>query len=129
MRFRARCAAVVVGAAALASGVGSAGAHDVSYKSTIEIRDVYDSAQAIGTVASPNAKCLPNRTVEIYAVKDTGPQLVDVDPTSRRGYWSGGGATLTQGASAVRVKVLSRNVGPKGHTHVCQADTAVRQAE
>lgn len=48
------------------------------------------------------------------------------DKTSRKGFWSGGGENLTQAASAVRVKVLAKNIGPKGDAHVCKAAATSR---
>jgi hypothetical protein len=87
---------------------------------------VTSSAEAFGAVGSPNPKCLANRTVEIYAVRASGPRLFDVDKTSRKGFWSGGGENLTQAASAVRVKVLAKNIGPKGGAHVCKAAATSR---
>jgi hypothetical protein len=123
MKFKAFCAAAVVGTVLLVPGAASAGAQPVSYDTTITIRDVYDAGQAIGSVASPNAKCLPGRTVQVYAIRDGVPKLVDVDQTSRRGFWSGGSPTLTQHTTAIRVKVLSKNIGPRGHAQVCKADT------
>ena len=48
------------------------------------------------------------------------------DKTSRKGFWSGGGENLTQAASAVPVKVLAKNIGPKGDAHVCKAPATSR---
>jgi hypothetical protein len=122
MKLRALCVAVV-GAAAMVSSAGPATAATPTDPSTVEIGDIFNGVQAVGTVTSPNAGCIANRTVEIYAIRPEGAKLFDVDQTSRRGYWSGGGPKLTTGAKAVRVKVLAKTVGPKSDERRCAADT------
>ena len=56
----------------------------------------------------------------------SGPRLFDVRQDQPQGFWSGGGENLTQAASAVRVKVLAKNIGPKGDAHVCKAAATSR---
>jgi hypothetical protein len=71
-----------------------------------------------GFITSPKHKCLPGRTVKMFALFMGGDQkLVDTDRTSRHGAFAGIGQPST--VSAAKFKVLRKKV--RGGT--CEGDT------
>ena len=56
----------------------------------------------------------------------SGPRLFDVRHDQPQGLLVRWRRDLTQAASAVRVKVLAKNIGPKGDAHVCKAAATSR---
>jgi hypothetical protein len=107
----------------------SAGAHDTSFNTTIEIEDVVgmtvDDYRYYGEVRSRKGGCVRGRTVRIFSITEDGRKLIDTDRTSRNGSWFGGGDFTPAGTTsttAVVVKVLRRDIGRRGHDHVCRAD-------
>ena len=96
----------------------SAGAHDRSFNTRNDYR-------YYGEVHSPKRRCVRGRTVKIYSITEDGRKLVDTDRTSRNGFWFGGGdftPAVTTSTTAVVVRVLRRDIGPRGHDHVCRGD-------
>jgi len=107
----------------------SAGAHDRSFNTRIEIEDVVgvtvNDYRYYGEVHSPKRRCVRGRTVKILSITEDGPKLIDTDRTSRNGFWFGGGDFRpggTTSTTAVVVRVSRRDIGPRGHDHVCRAD-------
>ena len=106
-----------------------AGAHDTSFNTTIEIEDVIgvtvNDYRYYGEVRSQRGRCVRGRTVKIFSITEDGRKLIDTDRTSRNGFWFGGGDFTPAGTTsttAVVVRVLRRDIGPRGHDHVCRAD-------
>ena len=78
-----------------------------------------------GEVRSQRGRCVRGRTVKIFSITENGRKLIDTDRTSRNGNWFGGGdfaPTGTNSTTAVVVRVLGRDIGPRGPDHVCRAD-------
>jgi hypothetical protein len=107
----------------------SAGAHDRSFNTRIEIEDVVgmtvNDYRYYGEVHSPKRRCVRGRTVKIYSITEDGRKLIDTDRTSHNGFWFGGGDFTPAGTTsttAVVVRVLRRDIGPRGHDHVCRGD-------
>ena len=107
----------------------SAGAHDRSFNTRIEIEDVVgmtvNDYRYYGKVHSPKGRCVRGRTVRIFSITEDGRKLIDTDRTSRKGNWFGGGDFTPAGTTsttAVVVKVRRRDIGRRGHDHVCRAD-------
>jgi len=116
----------VLAVALVGVGLSAAVAHAAFYGSTIKITgDVgatVQDFQVYGEVHSPNAKCVPNRTVKIFSITPSGLKLIDTDQTSRNGFFFGGGnfGSTVYGA---RVKVVERNIGTQSNPQVCKSDT------
>jgi hypothetical protein len=118
----------------------TAAAHTTSYPSAISVdyRQCLecDFAPTVtyfvgGRVTSPKAKCVPARKVKLFAVYGGGKRgvpppgtrlLLDVDRTSLLGAWSGF-VPDTTGIVRFDAKVVKKNIGPRGHRHICGADT------
>lgn len=88
-----------------------------------------------GEVLSEKAACVPGRKVKLYAVY-TGiakggtvppPELLDIDRTSDNGAWSARFAhDLDQvGVDHLEARLVKRNIGPQGHSHICDEDVAL----
>jgi hypothetical protein len=115
-----------------------ASAHDTTYESTVSIdyaveppaKGASETLMVGGRVGSEKEACVANRTVKLYALfnlpekrGEFTKELVDVDRTSRNGAWSGTGNFIgTDGALA---KLVRKDIGPKGHNHVCGAASDV----
>jgi hypothetical protein len=106
-------------------GLSAAVAHAAFYGSTINITGsvgmTVQDFQVYGEVHSPNAKCVPNRTVRIFSMTPSGLKLIDTDQTSRKGFFFGGG-NFGNEVNGARVKVLERNVGTQANPQICKAD-------
>jgi hypothetical protein len=116
--------------AAIGTLTSPAFAHNTSFKSKIEIEGLVgvtvNDYRYYGEVSSRNDRCVPGRTVKIFSLTPEGRKLVDIDRTSRNGFWFGGGDFTPPGVSGtngVRVRVVPRDIGRHGHHHVCSADT------
>jgi hypothetical protein len=101
---------IVVVSAALGAGVASAQRENIETNIEIHGYGFPDGAHADGQILAEKAKCLPNRTVKIFALTAAGPELFDQDKTSDNGYWGGDGA-VAEKPSGVRAKVLAKEVG------------------
>jgi hypothetical protein len=116
---------VVLGVASLGVGTSLAAAHAASSNSKIKITgsvgETVQDFQVYGTVRSPNEKCVGGRTVKIFSITPNGLVLIDTDRTSRNGFFFGGG-NFGNEVNGARVKVLRRDVGRRGHKHVCETD-------
>jgi hypothetical protein len=96
-----------------------------SYKSTITIAStvgqVVQDMQIYGDVHSPKGKCIPDRKVEIFSMTPNGLKLIDVDRTSRNGFFFGGG-DFGNNVNGAKVKVLKRTIGRAAHEALCKSD-------
>jgi hypothetical protein len=80
----------------------------------------------VGHLESPNQKCLRGRTVKLFLRNgNTGEsKLADTDTTGKRGGWTLDGNLFT--IDRAKVKVTRDRIGPRGHRHICQADSLSR---
>jgi hypothetical protein len=108
-----------------------ASAHETSFNSTIKIDGLVgvtvNDYRYYGHVRSPKGRCVSGRKVKIFSLTSEGRKLIDTDRTSRNGFWFGGGDFTPAGVTGthgVRVRVVRRDIGPRGHRHVCRADAA-----
>ena len=130
----------VVSICALALAVPAiASAHDTTYESTVSIdyaveppaKGASQSLMVGGLVGSEKQACIANRKVKLYVITDLPAKrrgeivkhVVDIDRTSDNGAWSGTGNFI--GAEGAFAKVVKKDIGPKGHNHVCGADTDI----
>ena len=131
---------IVISLCALALAVPAlASAHDTTFDSAVYI-DYAESPPSKGSanplyvggiVGSEKDACIANRKVKLYMLTNVptkrGPtadkELIDIDHTSENGAWSGFGDF--QGAEGAMAKVVKKDIGPKGHHHVCGADTDI----
>ena len=74
-----------------------------------------------GYIQSPRAKCVPNRTVKMFALVGVAgtPQLVDVGKTSREGAF--GGIGRPSDVSAAKFRVLRKTIGSGDAKITCRA--------
>jgi hypothetical protein len=118
-----------------------AAAHDTTFESSVSIdfvegppvkRGVSNPLFVGGFVFSKKDACIANRKVKLYVItnipeKRQGPtfdkELVDTDRTSDNGAWAGYGNFV--GADGAMAKVVKKDIGPKGHDHICGADTDI----
>jgi len=116
----------VLGVVSLGVGTGLAAAHTTSYNSQIQITGSVGATvqdfQVYGEVHSPKGRCVPNRKVKIFSITPNGLKLIDTDRTSRNGFFFGGG-NFGNEVNGARVKVVRRDIGPRGHVHLCRSDT------
>jgi hypothetical protein len=123
--------------AALMGAAEVAGAHDTSKATTVEFIDTQHQPpgtfRAYGDLLTTK-KCRVDRRVKIffdYVVTGRGPSpewtLVDVDTSSRNGMWAGSGDLnlTTGGVDAVKIRATRKNVGKRGHRHICRPDTEI----
>ena len=83
----------------------------------------------IGGVASPNIKCVRNRSVEVFAKTSliaTPKHLLDTARTSDHGVWIGTGGYPYQLDTLDKfiATMAPKKIGPKGHRRICEGDTA-----
>lgn len=126
------------------AGTAVAAAHTTSYPSSIDFdvllcttcnggptKGVQHDYVAAGEVSSPKAACVPGRKVKLYAVytgvrkRGAPPELLDIDRTSERGAWSGRFTHSLVGVDHLEAKLVKRNIGPQGHSHLCQEATDI----
>ena len=132
---RASTFALAIGVTAVMFGATAANAHDTSTRTDLFVGDI--SQPAVGKVAvkgylgSPNAKCVPDRTVKLFAVEDSGTPdessddiqtLVDKDRTNLRGGYSLR-STVPEGTDYVTITLTRENIGSPGHKHVCEGSS------
>lgn len=125
-----RTAGIALAVAAMAAAVlaPAAGAHTVKYDSTVTAKlkkGGKDSNTFSGVVDSTQAKCVMNRTVDLFLRVDNGADsLIGTDATSDLGEWeilpASELAAGTYYATAPKV-VLKKN---KKHRHVCKRATS-----
>jgi hypothetical protein len=115
--------------AAIGLTTSPAFAHNTSFDGTIEIEGLVgvtvNEYRYYGHVSSPKDRCVPGRTVKIISLTPQGSKLVDTDRTSRNGFWFGGGDFTPPGVTGtdgVRVRVVRKDIGRRGHRHVCRPD-------
>lgn len=123
--------------AALIGGAQTAVAHKSSSPTTVQFRGTEHTPmgtyRAFGDLQT-RTKCRTNRRVKIffnYVQNDGSPTkwtLVDVDRSSRNGMWAGSGDLneSTGGVNAVKIRATRKNVGPRGHRHICRPDTLIQ---
>jgi hypothetical protein len=80
---------LVAGAALCATAIAGVGAADGFRAETTAEIDSGGPQGAQGTVSSPRAACVPNRTVTLYRVSEEGPpQAFGTDTTDAQGNWA-----------------------------------------
>lgn len=89
-----------------------------------------------GEVSSAKAACVPGRKVKIYAVytgvrkhgtvPPPAPELLDIDRTSEHGAWSARFTHTLDGVDHLEAQLVKRNIGPQGHSHICDGESAIR---
>jgi hypothetical protein len=125
-----RTAGIALAIAVMAAAViaPAAGAHTVKYDSTVTAKlkkGGKDANTFSGVVDSTKAKCVMNRTVDVYLrVDNADDSLIGSDATSDLGEWeiipAGELAPGTYYATAPKT-VLKKN---KKHRHVCKRATS-----
>jgi hypothetical protein len=119
--------AILAFVSTLVVSVSQLGAHTTSYPTTIDHRNFTGypgDALLSGLVGSPNDRCVAGRTVKLIVERPSGDRIVmDSTRTSRKGAYGLRGAF--NGDDEARVKVTRRNVGPRGHRHICGAATVL----
>ena len=108
-----------------------ADAHETRIRSDLFIEEVSKPAAnrvlVKGYLGSPNAKCVPDRRVKLYAVEDSGTEdssddtrkLVDRDRTSPNGRYLLR-STVPAGTDYVTIRLTPANIGSSGHRHICE---------
>jgi hypothetical protein len=123
MRTRILASAVV--GVVMALGAGTAEAHKRTIDSTVEgqhaiLKPGTNEVTVVGQVSSKASRCLADRRVKIFAIFHEGPkELVDIARTSDNGYFAGH-ADFTNARNAL-MRVTRKNIGRRGHRHVCGA--------
>ena len=136
--------ALVIVAATLVGAAGTA-AHTTSYPSVVDFdlffcNDcnggkgglVVHDWVAGGEISSPKAACVPGRKVKLYAdysgIEKRGPvpppELLDIDRTSEHGAWSARFTDDLDGVDHLEARLVKRNIGPQGHSHICDENAA-----
>ena len=119
--------AVLAFVSTLGVSVSQLGAHTTSYPTTIGHRHFTGypgNALLSGLVESPKDRCVPGRTVELIVERPSGDRIVmDSTRSSRKGAYGLRGEF--NGDDEARVKVTRRNVGRRGHRHICKAVTVL----
>jgi hypothetical protein len=126
---------LAVAVAAFAFPAVSATAHETSSQTDI-VDDAFifngEEIFVTGHLTSPKEGCLANRTVRLFAMDDAGTPSdpsddvrtsMDTDRTSRNGgfYLKG---VFPEEADYVYVRVARKNIGPPGHKHICEPQSA-----
>ena len=116
----------VTAIALLALGAGVASAHTTSFRSTVEMTWHDDpgsrGGRFEGTLASPRAACLDERTVKLFRVDTEPNQLVTSTSTNSLGDWVVFvGGVDWDGTYAAKV-VRKDLVAGRRHNHICRAD-------
>jgi hypothetical protein len=123
MKLKLITSAIVV-SFALVTGVASA--HPQSSNTKVKIDgtkgETLQDFRVLGTVSSPNPKCVADRRVKIISLTPNGPKLIDTDRAGRDGSFSGGGNFGDQ-VDGIRVKATRRSIGRSGHRLVCEPAT------
>lgn len=128
---------VALGAVVLLIGGGQVAlGHETSTPTTVEIREIEENPAGTFRVYGDlvtKRKCRANRRVKVffdYIPINRGPfptewTLVDVDRSSDNGMWGGSGPVneTTGSVRAIRILATRKNVGRRGHSHICRADT------
>jgi len=133
MTRRAVIALALALTAALAAPAPDAAAHDRKWRTTASWGLTASGGEAaVGWVQSPHAPCVNDRVVKVFRVKPGRDALVGVD--RRTGWPTGSGegyinapADLVAGKKYYIV-VKKKNIGPRGHKHVCKAWTSGKVA-
>lgn len=119
--------AILALVATLGVGVTQTQAHNTSSPTTIGFRNFTGypgNALLSGLVESPNTKCVAGRTAKLIVTKPGGDRVVlDTSRTSRNGAYGLHGSF--NGDDEARVKVTRRNVGRRGHRHICRPVTVL----
>jgi hypothetical protein len=132
--------AALCASALVIGGAEAAVAHNTSTPTTVEL---YGTAHAPeGTYRAfgdlhTSRKCRADRKVKVYFQYIPGSMrrgtsapewtLVDVDRSSRNGMWGGSGDLndSTGGVNAVKIRAARKNVGRRGHRHICRPETEI----
>jgi hypothetical protein len=119
--------AILAFVSTLGAGMSEIGAHNTSYPTTIGFRHFEGypgNALLSGRVESPKSQCVPSRTVKLIGERPSGERIVaDSTRSSRKGAYGLHGEF--NGDDEIWVKVTQRNVGPRGHSHICESETVL----
>ncbi len=106
---------------ALALGGGVAQAHNTTFETNVEFQAEYNASGVLGLagqVSAQRAKCVPDRTVKVFAVlQDGSRRLADIARTSDNGAFAAVGDFT--GAVDALARVTRKNIGGSGHRHIC----------
>ena len=116
----------------LAIGTASASAHDMTYPTEIVQEGVSQTVQpgfydyhTNGDLESTRAACLSDRTVKLYFRDNGSKTLMDVDRSSRNGFWAVGGEA-EEPPNKILIKLIPERLpSPPGHRHACGGDKIV----
>jgi len=115
-------------AALLLAGAEAAVAHTTHTPTdVIIVHDAEGPADHLGLYGFLDTpkKCRAKRRVEVRFDFGDGFEVVDQTKTSRNGNWAGSGDFAGLFITAAQVNVAKKNIGPSGHRHICDGDTAL----
>jgi hypothetical protein len=119
MKYRVLASLSAIGALALGGGVAEA--HNMAFQTSVEFQTDYpagNDAGVAGQVSSARARCVPDRTVKVFAIfADDSRELVDIARTSDNGAFAGVGDF--DNAVDALAKVTRKEIGRSGHRHIC----------
>ena len=116
-------------------GASAANAHDTSTRTDLFVGDIGLPGMQKVVVkpdpGSPNEKCVPDRTVKLFAEGDSGTPddpsddfrtLLDKDRTNLNGGYSLRG-TMPEGTDYVTILLTRKTHGSSGHKHICEGSS------
>ena len=120
--------AALCAAALLLAGGEAAVAHTTHTPTDIIIvHDAEGPADHLGLYGFLDTpkKCRAKRRVVVRFDFGDGFRVVDQTRTSRNGNWAGSGDFAGLFIAGAKVNVAKKNIGPSGHRHLCDGDTAL----